>query len=146
MYSVSSILILERFEITILTKTHFFQMVYNTRHNSKTLGMIFRCINAFPDWAFAISSFFYVSPRNMTLPQYDHQNQQLKDSKWKHSIIWHRFPREYDKKIVTIVSSCEKYLKMLFFLNNFFRLKITSVSVIENYSLSLDVANVMPIL
>ena len=90
--------IVERFEITILTKTHFFQMVYNTRHNSKTLGMIFRCINAFPDWAFAISSFFYVSPRNMTLPQYDHQNQQLKDSKWKHSIIWHRFPREYDKK------------------------------------------------
>ena len=50
------------------------------------------------------------------------------------------------KKIVKIVSSCEKYLKMLFFLNNFFRLKITSVFVIENYSLSLDFANVMPIL
>ena len=85
-------------------QTHFFQMVYNTRHISKTLGMIFRCINAFPDWAFAISSFFYVSPQNMTLPHYDHQNQQLKDSKWKHSIIWHKLPREYDKKNCTSAS------------------------------------------
>ena len=117
-------------------------MVYNTRHNSKTLGMIFRCINAFPDWAFAISSFFYVSPRNMTLPQYDHQNQQLKDSKWKHSIIWHRFPREYDKK------NCKNSIQLWEIPQNavFFILKITSVFVIENYSLSLDFANVMPIL
>ena len=47
--AIAALYLVERFEITILTKTHFFQMLYNTRHNSKTPGMIFRCINAFPD-------------------------------------------------------------------------------------------------